>query len=211
MKVEAHSPEWHKARCGVFTASRLYDLINQPKSKPRPYIIEVATEALTGVPQDGDYVSEDMAHGVEHEAMAIRTYMKAKKRTATEESYFIKHHSLNFGCTTDRNVYNEFGMLIIAEVKCPKTKTHVRNCLMKTVADLKKHHPKYYWQIVGGAIVHQANVGAFISFDPRVDPNYMLYVLEFVIPEEDLNQAEEAIRKAEQEMQEIINTLNPAA
>lgn len=210
MKVEAHSPEWYQARIGVFTASRLYELLNTPKDTPRPYIIEKATEKLTGLPQEGDYVSDDMAHGVESEPLAINYYIKSKKRRVEEDSVFQMHTSLNFGATTDRNVYDTENNLIIAEIKCPATKTHIKNCLIKDVAQFKKKRPKYYWQIVGGAIVHGATKGAFVSFDQRVDMNYALYVLEFDIPTEDLKAAEAAIIKAEKEMAEIIETISPS-
>lgn len=211
MKVDAHSPEWYKARVGVFTASRMYELINTPKETPRPYIIEKATERLTGLPQDSDFVSEDMAHGVESEPLAINYYIAAYKRRVEEESVFEMHPELNFGATTDRNVYDEDGNLIIVEVKCPLTKNHIKNCLIKDSADFKKKRPKWYWQIVSGALVHGAKRGAFISFDPRVDMNYAMFVLEFIIPDDDLIQAKNAIIKADKELNEIIQTINPVA
>lgn len=211
MKVEAHSPEWYKARVGVFTASRLYELINTPKETPRPYIIEKATERLTGVSQDGDYVSEDMAHGSENEPLAVNYYIKLKNRNVHEESVFQMHPTLNFGATTDRNVFDEFDDMLIAEIKCPKTKTHIKNCLIKDVKQFKKKRPKYYWQIVGGALVHGAKKGAFVSFDPRVNLDYGMYVLEFHIPEEDLELATKAIEKANEEMNEIIIQITSAA
>lgn len=207
MKVEAHSPEWYKARVAVFTASRLYELICTPKENPRPYVIEKATEQLTGLPQENDYVSEDMAHGVEYEPMAINYYLKSHNRRVEEESVFELCADLNFGATTDRNVYDENGDLLIVEVKCPATKNHVKNCLIKDREDFKKKRPKWYWQIIGGALVHGATKGVFLSFDPRVDLNYALFVLEFDIPDEDLEQARKAITKASKELTEIVNTL----
>lgn len=210
MKVDAHSPEWYKARVSVFTASRLYELLNTPKETPRPYIVEKATEKLTGLPQDADFMSDDMAHGVENEPLAINYYMAAKKRRVEEESAFQMHPTLNFGATTDRNVYDEDGNMIVVEVKCPLTKTHIKNCLIKDVSDFKKKRPKYYWQIVGGALVHGAKIGAFISFDPRVDMNYAMYVLEFIIPDDDLIQAKLAIEKATKELNSIIETITTA-
>lgn len=205
--VEAHSPEWYKVRLSRFTASRLYDLICKPKEYPRPYVIEKAAEALTGESQESDYVSEDMAHGVEYESSAIKWFSKLYNIRVDEVSEFITHGTLNFGATPDRRAYDENEEKIIIEIKCPKTTTHIKNCLIKDVATFKAKRPKYYWQIIGGAICEGASKGAFISFDPRIDSDAGLYVLFFEIPDEDIELALKAIEKAENERLEIIQSL----
>lgn len=208
-RIEAHSPEWYQVRRARFTASRLYDLISKPKVKdePRPYVIEKAAEALTGESQESDYISEEMAHGVEYENTAIKWFSKLYKIKVDDVSEFMTHDTLNFGATPDRRAYDENGEKIILEVKCPKTTTHIKNCLIKDVETFKAKRPKYYWQCVGGAICEGATKAAFISFDPRIDSSAGLYVLFFEIPDEDIEQAISAIEKAENERLEIIETL----
>lgn len=206
-RVDAHSEQWYKTRVGRFTASRLYDLISKAKLNPRPYVVEKAAETLTGESQDSDYFDENMAHGVEYENLAIKWFSKKTGIEVKENSEFVKHQYLNFGATPDRVGMDENGNRIILEVKCPKTTNHIRNCLMNDVEDFKSKHPKYYWQIIGGAICEGATKGAFISFDPRIDADCGLYVLMFDIPERDIDTAIRAIQTAQDEMQDLINTL----
>lgn len=205
--VDAHSPEWFQVRRGLFTASRLYELINTPKEKPRPYIIEKVAETLTGESQESDYISEDMAHGVEYEPVAIKWFSKLTGIRVEENSEFVKHPDLHFGATPDRVAYNDNEDKIVLEVKCPKSKTHVKYCLIKDREDFKKKLPKYYWQTIGGAICTGAKRAAFISFDPRIDRDCGLFYLAFEIPESDLEVATDAIEKATEEYNEIITKL----
>jgi hypothetical protein len=206
-RVEAHSPEWYMIRRGLFTASRLYELINTPKEKPRPYIIEKVAEILTGESQESDYISEDMAHGVEYEPHAIKWWSKLTGLRVAENSEFVKHGIMRFGATPDRVAYDEQGNKIVLEVKCPKSKTHVKYCLIKDREEFKKKLPKYYWQGVGGAICTGADHMAFISFDPRIDRDCGLFHLIFQIPDEDIKTAYDAIIAAEKELNDILTKL----
>ena len=207
--VEAYSPEWYKVRVARFTASRLYDLISKPKDKtlPKPYIIEKVAESLTGESQDSGYFDENMAHGVEYEPLAIKWFSKTSGFKVEENSEFIMHPDLNFGATPDRIAYDSNGNKFILEVKCPKSTTHIKNCLLKDVEDFKSKHPKYYWQIIGGAIVTDATHGCFISFDPRIDSNAGLFVLPFELPVEDMDTAKDVIADASKQMDELIKKL----
>lgn len=206
-RIEAHSEQWYKTRIGRFTASRLYDLISKAKLNPRPYVVEKAAETLTGESQESEYFDENMAHGVEYENLAIKWFSKKTGCRVEENSEFIQHEQLNFGATPDRVAYDEDGKRIILEVKCPKTTNHIRNCLMEDVDDFKTKHPKYYWQIIGGAICEGATKGAFISFDPRIDSECGLFVLMFDIPAIDIDIAIRAIQTAQDEMQNLIQKL----
>lgn len=211
MKIEAHSPEWYKARLGLFTASRLHDLICTPKDKSdfRPYIYEKAAEIQTGTPQDSDYVSDDMAHGVEYEPFAINWYSKLTGNKVEELSEFIKVDGMRFGATVDRNAYDKNGAKVVMEVKCPASKTHLKYCLIKDVEQFKKKLPKYYWQCVGGALAVGAKKAVFVSHDPRVNLDCGLFVLHFDIPEYDFDTAKSAIIKAEKDLEEILSLLKP--
>lgn len=208
-RIEANSFEWHQARVGKWTASHLYDLICTPKKRPRPYVMQTLAERLTGESQEDFYESADIAHGVENESRAF-TWLEKLVPTVTLEdsSYFQQWDEVpTFGATCDR-VGTYAGEPCIFEVKCPKTTTHLRYCLMESVEDLKKEMPKYYWQIVAGCIVHGIDRGMFVSFDPRVDDECGLYYLSFIVPESDIDVAKEAIRKAEAELQELKTRLN---
>lgn len=212
-KIEAHSPEWYQARVGRFTASRLWELICKPKDAKdyRPYVYEKAAEKDTGKSEESDFVSDDMAHGVENEPMAVNWYAKLSGNTIEETSEFVVHPVLNFGATSDRNAYNKAGEKIVLEVKCPKSKTHIKHCLYKDVAAFKQKNPKYYWQIVGGALCNDATKGAFVSYDDRVNLNHGLFVIEFDIPAEDFEIAQKAIMQAENDVNEILSILNQNA
>ena len=206
-KIEAYSPEWYEFRIGVLTASDLYDMICTPKKKPRPYVMKKLAERLTGESQDKQFINDSIAWGVENEPHAFKALIENVPTVELEEdSYFMTWEEMpNFGATCDRvGRYNRDKCVF--EVKCPDTATHLRYSLMESVDDLKKVEPKYYWQIVGGAIVHDTDVGMFVSYDRRVKYGQLFY-LPFEIDGNDIDIAKDAIHKTEKEIKFLFSKI----
>lgn len=122
------SQEWHQARLGSVTASRIADVMARTRSgygaARHTYMRQLIAERLTGMPAEA-YVSPAMRWGVEMEPHAVAAYEEVTD-VETAAVGFLRHPNLLFaGASPDRLVGSD-GLL---EVKCPTTVTHVDTLL----------------------------------------------------------------------------------
>lgn len=92
------SDQWHKARCGLLTASRMSELITPTlkiadNKDSRAIVYEVMCERITGIVQD-QYQSFDMLRGHEEEVYARQTY--SENYEPVEEVGFVTNDKLGF-------------------------------------------------------------------------------------------------------------------
>lgn len=100
--------EWHKARCGLLTASEM-KLILTPtlkvasNDKERAHLYELLAQRITGYVEPS-YISDDMLRGINDEAEAAAIY--AKNYAPVTETGFITNDSFGFtiGYSPDRLV-----------------------------------------------------------------------------------------------------------
>jgi hypothetical protein len=68
------SEEWRAARVGLVTASRMCDVVAKIKTGEaaarRDYRAQLVVEILTGLPQNDDFMNDEMRWGVEYEPFA---------------------------------------------------------------------------------------------------------------------------------------------
>lgn len=164
-----NTPEWHAARCGRVTASRVADIVRQTKTgfsaMRATYMAELLSERLTNTQESG-YTSPDMQHGHDYEDEAARTYAFVRDATVTPVG-FVRHPTIEqSGCSPDRLV-GEDGL---AQIKCPKTKTHIDTLLGKKIdADYLK---QMQWEMACTGRVWCD----FVSYDPRMPSELQLHV-----------------------------------
>lgn len=165
--MEQGSGEWFQARLGRATASRFKDVLarlksGEPAQARIDYLIEIATERLSGQPSEHP-VNSYMRWGTEQEPFAREAYCQ---RTGLEvdEVGFIKHRTLMAGCSPDGIIDLE-GVL---EIKCPASNTHAETLLLGM-------HAKHLPQVQGAMWITGAGWADFVSFDPRMPPNLRLY------------------------------------
>lgn len=122
------SPEWHAARVGLLTGSCADAILAVRKRGTGELQARVnlrrrlVAERLTRVPQDDNgYQSVHMLRGEECEDMAFAAY-EAETGQIVQRIGFIKHDTLEAGCSPDGIVGNWVGGL---ELKCPKSTTHL--------------------------------------------------------------------------------------
>ena len=133
------------------------------------YVIEKATELLDSEQPEG-YTSVAMQYGVDTEPLAIDAIQKHHGITLDctgDNQYFFSDGKS--GATPDGVEYGDDGFTVVAthEVKCPIGTTHVFNCLkVVTAENLEKHHPDYYWQVIGQLLHTGAKVGYWHSYRP---------------------------------------------
>jgi putative phage-type endonuclease len=142
------SPEWHALRLGKVTASRIADVLTEPRSKAdkeagrlsqtaESYMLELVGEIVTGLPAT-DYQSVAMKWGSDLEPEAREAY-EDWSGVDVEQVGFVCHPKIpHVGCSPDgflpdpRKLDNP-GML---EIKCPfGTKEHIRTALSQQIPD----------------------------------------------------------------------------
>lgn len=163
------TPEWHAARAGRVTASRIADMMATTKSgwgaSRANYLAELVAERLTGQVAEG-FSNAAMKWGTETEPQARAAYEFYVDATVTEVGFVIHPTIEMSGASPDGLVGND-GLL---ELKCPNTATHIETLLSGTVPD--KYIKQMQWQM--------SCTGRkwcdFASFDPRLPARMQLFV-----------------------------------
>lgn len=166
--------EWHRARLGKITGSRVGDLMGRGKSKEHTftqtgwkYLLGVAGERMLDrmVTEDDSmldrYIAETsvtskaMRIGTEREDEALDLYAMVKG-AELERPSSVEHPGIaGFASSPDAVVYG--GALGTVEVKCPTPGRYMEmRAGVRDAESLKRAEPLYYWQCVS----HMAVTGA---------------------------------------------------
>ena len=198
-RIEPYSPEWFILRQGCFTASEIWKLLTEPRSKKdflsktaETYILEKVWEKLTGQTKQGiDNFSTQW--GIEHEPIAKRWYVKLTGNFLNGSVMMFHEQFENFSSTPDDQV-NEDGLL---EIKCPATgSNHLRHCFITTDEYFKANHPEYYWQCVAQMAVFKKSWCDFVSFDPRIDSDLGMFIYRLNYNQSEVELLLTAVKKA---------------
>jgi len=163
------SPEWHQARLGKLTASRLPDALAKIKTgwgaSRANLMAALLVERLTGQPEE-TYVNPAMLWGIEVEPQACDAYAFHTDAELTEAG-FVDHPTIAMsGASPDRFVGDD-GLL---EVKCPLTATHLDTLMGQAV-------PGRYLTQIGWQLACTGRAWCdFVSYDPRLPWNMRLFV-----------------------------------
>lgn len=117
------SDEWHLARLGKVTASRISDVMMKPSAAGyQNYMAELVCERLTGNPTE-TFQSAAMAHGNETEPQARAMY-ELITATDVDEVGFVEHPQIAMaGASPDGLIGADGGL----EIKCPQQNKHMKN------------------------------------------------------------------------------------
>lgn len=177
-----YSIDWWMARRGIPTASNFDRIITPAKGKlstaADEYIYELLGEKYTEPPVDFyDYMSKDMAHGLQFEAEARKWYAMTVEEEVTQVG-FITTDCGRFGCSPDALVGEEGG----SELKCPSAKTQIKYLVEAVLPN------QYKTQVHGSLAVSKLKWWDFISyhrglpaFKIRVFPDEYTALLENVL------------------------------
>ena len=174
MKVidcEQGSPQWHAARCGRVTASRVADIVRKTKtgvSKMRQtYAGELIAERLAGVQTGDGFVSPAMQFGKDMEDKAAATYAFMYDANVTKVGFVI-HPTIDMaGCSPDRLVGDD-GLL---QIKVPNTATHLQSLRGAEIdADYLK---QIHWELACTG----RQWADYCSFDPRLPEAMQLHIM----------------------------------
>jgi putative phage-type endonuclease len=167
--MDQRTLEWHEARLGRVTASRVADVVAKTKTgysaSRANYMAELICERLTGM-QGASYSNAAMAWGTETEPMARAAYEGAVGSLVIETG-FVPHANLEMSGASPDGLVGDDGLV---EIKCPMTATHIETLLGQSVP--AKYVTQMQWQM--------ACTGRkwcdFVSFDPRMPENMQIFV-----------------------------------
>jgi predicted phage-related endonuclease len=159
---EQGTEEWHKARCGVITASKFRDAVEvtakgKPTSKSTLYAAQVALERISGTPCDEVFNSWQMKRGSELEPMARMEYEARTGNLATESGVVLTDDRL-FGYSTDGSIDADG----IIEIKCLASAIGVLE--MWRDRDLSE----YMHQMQGGMWITGRKYCDFVMYAPQL-------------------------------------------
>ena len=166
---EQGTPEWHAARCGKATASRISDIVRKTKTgvsaSRNTYLGELVAERLSGFQAEG-FTSAAMQWGKEQEAAAREMYAFATGATLRTVG-FIDHGSIEWAGFSPDALANDDGLI---EIKCPNSATHIASLLGAPI------DPDYVKQMQWAMACTGFGWCDWISFDPRMPPEMQLHV-----------------------------------
>lgn len=198
--VQQGTDEWHQARLGRVTASRLADVLAKVKSGEAAiranYRAELIAERLTGVPAQS-FTNAAMEWGTEHEPYARGLY-EVTKDVLVDQVGFAVHPTIEQAGASPDGCVGDDGLV---EIKCPQTATHIAT-LLSGVAP-SKYIPQMQWQM--------ACTGRkwcdFCSYDPRLSDKLKLFVVRVERDDEKIAEMETEVRKFLAEIEDTINKL----
>lgn len=189
------SPEWHAARCGLVTASRIADVVAKDRTgkgwgvSRANYAAQLVCERLTGIVAES-YTNAAMQWGTEHEPEARAAY-QFEKQKRVETVGFVLHPSIGDTGASPDGLVGSDGLV---QFKCPETKTHIENLLGAPIAG--GYQKQMLWEM--------ACTGRqwcdFVSFDPRMPESMQLSIKRF--PRD-----EAAIAQLEADVVDFLNEL----
>lgn len=169
-------------------------------SERQSYRDRIVSQILCGYHgQDSDeWKGKDVEWGMEFEATAVAQYEVANACTTRRVGFVTSELIPRFGCSPDRLV----GTDGLAQIKCPKTTTHLNYRLAGVVPE------EYEPQLVAEMACTGRQWADFVSFDPRLtDPDLRLLVIRLPRNEKRIAEVEAAVMEFLAEVDQTIAKL----
>ncbi len=161
--------EWHAARLGKVTASRVADMMARTKSGwgagRKNYLAELVAERLTGAAAER-FTNNAMKHGTDTEPQARAAY-EFFRDAEVREVGFVEHPTIAMCGASPDGLIGDDGLI---EIKCPNTATHIETLTGKTIAG------KYITQMQFQMACTGCLWCDWVSFDPRMPEDLRLFV-----------------------------------
>lgn len=199
--------EWHEARCGIITASRVHDILaktssGKPTAARRNYQAELVVERLTGHPTEGGFVSSEMRRGTEVEPEARNLYELTTGNLVEQVGFVIAEDTPYAGASPDGLV----GLDGCVEIKCPNTANHLQ------LFEGGRIESRYYDQMQWVMFVCDRTWCDYISYDPRIShPALQLYIQRVERDEAWISRAQNAALQFNVEVEERLAQLQNLA
>lgn len=195
------SAEWHQARLGKVTASRLVDVMAKIKSGEAAaranYRAQLVAERLTGEPGGDRFENDAMRWGTDQEPFARAAY-EIRHDVLVDQVGFVQHPRIEqAGGSPDGLVGPDGGV----EIKCPMTAHHIDTVISSRVPS------KYNGQIQWLMACTGRQWWDYVSFDRRL-PEYLSTCI-LRVPRDDkfIAEAEQEVQKFLDEVEECLHAL----
>ena len=162
---EQRSDGWYSARLGLVTGSRVADVLTGTAEKRKAYMMQLAAERLTGVPQDNIYITAAMQRGIDLEDTARMLFSLETEIGISETGFWIDEELKGWGASPD-GITSDGGII---EIKCPNTITH-----LGYYKD-KKLPAKYKPQVMCQLAITGREHAYFCSYDDRLPEHLQLF------------------------------------
>ena len=199
---EQGSPQWHAARAGRVTGSRVADIMRKTKtgvSKMRAtYLGELVAERLSGFQSSDGFTSAAMQFGKDNEARARATYAFMHDVEPVQVGFVIHPTSEWAGASPDSLIGEDGGL----EIKVPNSSTHI-DTLRGAAID-----PDYIRQCQWNMACTERAYWDWASFDPRLPPAMQLHVRRIKRDDIMIAELEAAVRQFIAEIDEAVAELS---
>lgn len=167
------SEEWFRARLGLATASKFGEIITpataQFSASAQGYAEQLVGEMVTGTNEE-TFQSYWMERGALMEADA-RCQYEALTELVCDRGGFITNDAMTWGASPDVRVFDGVSLRGGAEIKCPKTSTHIANLRRATLQG--KIDPKNKPQVQGQIFVGGFEFMDWFSYHPDFPPAWI--------------------------------------
>jgi hypothetical protein len=205
---EQNTPEWHQARAGRCTGSRIADVTAKTKTgvsaMRATYLGELVAERLAGFQGSDGFKSAAMKWGTDNEELACATYGFMYDCEPKKVGFVLHPVWDDAGASPDRLINND-GLI---QVKCPNSFTHISSLLGASIDS------KYVKQMQWEMRCAERTYCDFVSFDPRLSPEMQLYVRRVERDDKMIAELEAEVRSFLDEVAETVaklRALYPAA
>ena len=186
------SQEWLQLRCGLATASEFSSVLasgkgGAPSITRAAYLNRIVAERLTGEPQISQATGKwlkDLERGKEQEPLARMAY-EAKTGAYVEEVPFIKHQTLECGCSPDGLIDLDGG----AEIKS------VIPTVQLATWESGSYPTEHRAQVQGSLWITGRTYWDYCSYSPTLPPNLRLYVFRVLRDEVYISQLAAAVKQ----------------
>lgn len=205
MIIEQRSEAWFEIRKGKITSSEIYKIMGKGdlSETAKTYLLEKVCELYGGVTEPA--VGAALNWGTDLEPVAIEHYEKMTG-VKVEKASFIPVGD-HYGGSPDGLIAPEG----IIEVKCPfKSANHFKHGMINSAEKFKKIAPNYYYQCISNMICAEAKWCDFISFDPRVNEDFKMFIFRLELTEEDSITVKERIKVAFEYMKVLVKDIEAA-
>ena len=196
--MEQRTSEWHQARLGKVTASRVSDVMAKPETATfANYQAQLIAERLSGLPTEG-FTSGAMQWGVDQEPHARTAYELVSDHDVSLVG-FVDHPDIKMSGASPDGLVGKEGLV---EIKCPNTATHIR------LLDTDRIEPKYMRQMYWQMACTGASWCDFVSYDPRLSTHLNIKIIRVDRDEKIISDIQESVAKFINQIEEKIKMLS---
>ena len=201
---EQGTPQWRDMRSGKITASRISDVLTQPRKGQKESVVrsnyraQLVCEILTGKAVQDEFQSYDMKRGIELEPYARAEY-EIRRKTVVEKVGFVSHPSIARAGASPDGLIGTDGL---CQFKCVKTAKHL-DWIMAGMVPTEHRGQMYFEMACTGR-----QWSDFVSYEPNLPDQHQLFIVRLKRDDAEIAEIENEVRKFNAEIDEIINKLS---